>query len=58
MDHLRSNNESGPSRRLVTSVVNQIAEEEPYATWIVAPASGVYRNLTYRQFSSAINGIA
>lgn len=58
MDRLRSNDQHGPSRRLITSVIDQIAEEEPKATWIVAPTNDGYCNLSYRQFATAINGVS
>ncbi len=58
MDRLKSTEQDGSSKRLIISVINQIAEEEPEVAWIVAPASDVSHNLNYRQFANAINGVS
>lgn len=58
MDRLIFNEQNRSSRRLITSVIDQIAEEEPEPAWIVAPASDVSHNLNYRQFANAINGVS
>jgi len=58
MDRLIFNEQNRSSRRLITSVTDQIAEEEPEAAWIVAPASDVSHNLNYRQYANAINGVS
>lgn len=58
MGSLSINGDAGLSRRLITAVVDQSAEEEPEATWIVAPGKNGYQHITYRQFANAINSTA
>ncbi len=58
MDCQESNKQNGSSRRLVTSVIDQIAGEEPEAAWVVALASDASHNISYRQLANAINGVS
>ena len=39
-------------------MVDQIAQEEPQATGLVAPGKDEYQHVTYRQFANAINDTA
>lgn len=59
-------NVDGPSdvyRQLIPTVIDQIAKTEPEATWAAVSVSptGIdagYQNVTYKQFATAINGVA
>lgn len=50
-------------RQLLPTVVDQIAETEPEASWAAVSISPIgteagYQNITYQQFANAINSVA
>lgn len=63
MDSIDADSSSNIYRQLMPTVVDQIAETEPDATWAAVSISptGIeagYQDITYQQFANAINGVA
>lgn len=53
--------ERGPAARSLPRVVEHLAREYPDNTWLTVPVgtglSGGWRNVTYRELSSAVDGM-
>lgn len=63
MGSIDVNSSSAVYRQLLPTVVDQIAESEPEATWAAVSVSptGIdagYQNITYQQFANAVNSVA
>lgn len=63
MGSISVNSSSNLYRQLIPTVVDQIAEAEPEATWVAVSVSPTgldagYQSITYQQFANAINGVA